>query len=164
METGFQIVLTREAETAAFGQRLASWLRAGDVVLLGGDLGAGKTTLARAVIETLTGADDVPSPTYTIIQTYDLNTGGELWHADLYRVEDEAELDELGLEDAFEDAICLIEWPDRLGAYRPQSYLALDITLEAGEETQVRRVRITGRGAWEERLDDFRRDSDTPGG
>lgn len=149
-----EIRLVDESATRDFGLRLAAHLKPGDIVLLEGDLGAGKTTLARAVIEALTGEQDAPSPTYTLVQTYELREGGELWHADLYRVEDEHELEELGLEDAFDFAICLIEWPDRLGAMRPNTYLELDIRPEPGEETGARRVRLTGRGQWEGRLDD----------
>ncbi len=151
----FQIITLDSLDaTAALGRRLAGSLKTGDTVLLRGDLGSGKTTLARSVIEALAGVSDAPSPTYTIVQTYDLLDGGWLWHADLYRVEDEAELDELGLEDAFEDAVCLIEWPDRLGALTPASRLELDISSEPGNETTSRLVRLTGHGDWEARLGD----------
>lgn len=161
MTVGLDITLESEDHTRALGRFLAERLSPGDVVLLKGDLGAGKTTLARSIIAVLTGETDAPSPTYTLVQTYALAGGEELWHADLYRIEDEHELDELGLEDAFEDAICLIEWPDRLGAMLPAHYLELDIRIEAGEETGVRRVRLTGRGNWEERLDDGLDDLET---
>jgi tRNA threonylcarbamoyl adenosine modification protein YjeE len=141
--------------TQGLGARLAGVLAPGDVVLLTGDLGAGKTTLARAVIAKMCGVDDAPSPTYTLVQVYDTTDGGELWHADLYRIEDAAELDELGLEDAFDDAVCLVEWPDRLGNAVPPDRLEILLTgggtgLESGRE-----ARITGFGRWEERLDDI---------
>jgi len=156
MDKSQTISLPDLATTAKLGTALASVLRPGDTVLLQGDLGMGKTTLARAVIEALTGIADAPSPTYTIVQTYPLEGGDELWHADLYRIEDEGELEEIGLEDAFDDAICLVEWPDRLGAACPVDHLEVDISAEPGDETKTRRARLTGRGSWEERVDDIR--------
>jgi tRNA threonylcarbamoyladenosine biosynthesis protein TsaE len=117
-------------QTAAFARALGAQLRAGDTVLLSGDVGAGKTHLARALIQSLLAAhEDVPSPTFTLVQVYDSDAGSEIWHADLYRLSDPSEIEELGLTDAMEHAICLIEWPDRLGDLRPDD--ALDITLTA---------------------------------
>lgn len=141
--------------TRRLGARLAAVLGPGDVVLLNGDLGAGKTTLARAVIATLCGIEDAPSPTYTLVQIYDTDAGDEVWHADLYRIEDPSELDELGLDDAFDTAICLVEWPDRLGGRLPPDRLEI---LLSGENTDLesgRKARITGYGRWEERVDDI---------
>ena len=105
--------LTNDAATAAFGARLAAVLKPGDLVLLDGDLGAGKTALARAVIRTLVGDPrlDVPSPSFALVQPYD-GPSGPILHADLYRLSTEAEIDELGLFD-LGDAIVLIEWPER---------------------------------------------------
>lgn len=143
------------AATHAFGARLATRLDAGDVVLLSGDLGAGKTALARAVIETACGIKDAPSPTYTLVQLYETGSGQELWHADLYRIEDESELEEIGLDDAFETAICLVEWPDRLGEWRPSDRLEISITHSAGGMDTAREARITGFGKWESRIDDL---------
>ena len=149
-------------ETRDLGRRIAARLKAGDVVFLTGGLGAGKTTLARAVIEALTGVSDAPSPTYTLVQTYETDSGTPLWHADLYRIEREEELDELGLDDAFDDAICLIEWPDRLGEWCPQTRLEIDLSMSGQDDKNLddngantRVVRITGRGDWETRLDDI---------
>lgn len=142
--------LADPAAAEAFGARLAARLKPGDAVLLSGDLGAGKTTLARAIIAALTGERDVPSPTYTLVQTYETGSGVELLHADLYRVEDEGELEELGLHEAFADAIVLVEWPDRL-AERPQNRLEIDLETLPGDG---RRVRLTGSGSWERRLSD----------
>lgn len=141
------------AATRRFGTGLADRLLPGDTVLLEGDLGTGKTTLARAVIARLCGVEDAPSPTYTLVQTYETQDGGELWHADLYRIEDASELEELGLEDAFDAAICLIEWPDRLGDACPPDRLEIALSAAAGLETG-REARITGFGRWEDRLDD----------
>ncbi|OLF71445.1 tRNA threonylcarbamoyladenosine biosynthesis protein TsaE [Maricaulis sp. W15] len=146
------------AATQALALRLARVLRAGDTVFLTGDLGAGKTTFARTIIQTLCGVDDAPSPTYTLIQTYDWS-GGELWHADLYRIEDASELDELGLDDAFGDAIMLVEWPDRLFGQAPDDRLELDLEMlgdSAGDSMdRPRRAGLTGFGEWETRLDDI---------
>lgn len=102
-----------DAATASLGARLAALLRPGDLVLLKGDLGAGKTALARAVIRTLAGdpALDVPSPSFALVQPYDTPRGPVL-HADLYRLAAERDMDELGLFDRPE-AIVLVEWPDR---------------------------------------------------
>lgn len=142
------------AETRRFATRLAARLAPGDTVLLDGDLGTGKTTLARAVIAQLCGVEDAPSPTYTIVQVYDCARGGELWHADLYRIEEASELEELGLEDAFDTAICLVEWPARLGDLLPPDRLEIALSAVPGLET-AREARITGFGRWEERLDDI---------
>ena len=143
------------AATARLGMRLAARLRVGDIVCLTGDLGAGKTTLARQIIADLCDVHDAPSPTYTIVQAYDTVGGPPLWHVDLYRVEESGELTELGLEDAFDTAITLIEWPDRLGDDLPDDRLEISLAIgPAGVET-ARQARITGLGIWESRLDDL---------
>lgn len=141
------------AAAARFGARLAHALRVGDAVLLFGDLGAGKTTLARAVIETLTGERDAPSPTFTLVQTYDTTDGRLLLHADLYRLEDEGELEELGLDEALDHGFALVEWPDRAPGWRPAS--RLEIMLEETAEG-ARLARLEAFGAWEDRLADLR--------
>jgi tRNA threonylcarbamoyladenosine biosynthesis protein TsaE len=143
------------AATQAFGERLSSQLRGGDIVCLQGDLGAGKTTLARAVIARLTGVVDAPSPTYTIVQTYVTHDNVELWHADLYRIEHPDEFDEIGLHDAFDEAITLIEWPDRLGDQMPKDRLEISIIASADGMDTAREVRITGWGEWESRIDNI---------
>ena len=116
--------------TAAFAARLAPRLQAGDVILLQGGLGAGKTHFARALIQARLAAaglaEDVPSPTFTLVQTYD-DGQVELWHADLYRLTHPDEVAELGLEDAFETGICLVEWPDRLQGAVPAGALTLHL-------------------------------------
>lgn len=101
--------------TEAFGRRLAAMLRVGDVVALSGALGAGKTTLARGVLEGLGHDGEVTSPSFPIVLSYaPPEVRLPLWHVDLYRIEDAAELDELGLGEARSDAVLLIEWPERL--------------------------------------------------
>jgi len=125
--------------TSRFATILAEHLRPGDTVLLYGDLGSGKTHLARAIIQarlTKAGlAEDVPSPTYTLVQVYD-DGASEIWHADLYRLSGPDEIAEIGLLDAFDSAICLIEWPDRLEELAPDS--ALSITLAMSPERGMR--------------------------
>lgn len=99
---------------------LSQVLRPGTVVALWGDLGAGKTTFARVLLQAIVGKSiDVPSPTFTLVQTYDC-IQGEVWHCDLYRLKHAEEIFEIGLEDAFHQAICLIEWPERLGDLLPR--------------------------------------------
>jgi tRNA threonylcarbamoyladenosine biosynthesis protein TsaE len=131
----------------AIGARLASVLRAGDVVALSGELGAGKTTLARAILEGLGHAGEVPSPTFTLVQTYpDLSV--PVAHADLYRLENAAEAEALALDDWLLDGALLIEWPERLGsAFWPD---ALWLRLE-GAGTPQRRLTSRAGPAWEGR-------------
>lgn len=143
-----QIALPDAAATVALGRRLGARLNAGDVVCLSGGLGAGKTTLARGAIEAWTGhAEETPSPTYTLVQIYE-GPRGQLWHVDLYRLKREEEAFELGLEDAFAEAACLIEWPERMGDVLPQD--RLDIALE--REGEGRRAKLAGYGAWGARV------------
>lgn len=130
----------------ALGGRLAALLGVGDVVFLQGSLGAGKTTLARGVIQALAGADqEAPSPTYTLVQTYE-TPRGPLWHCDLFRLRAPGEAAELGLEEAFAEAIVLLEWPERLGGAAPSDRLEVSL---AGAS---RAATLTGHGTWERRL------------
>src|SRR4051812_29291244 len=112
--TSFLVALANETATANLMADLALLLNAGDVVALSGDLGAGKTVAARALIRYLASDDtlEVPSPTFTLVQTYDLPAMGVV-HADLYRIGDPSELDEIGLFPLADRAIALIEWPER---------------------------------------------------
>lgn len=121
--------LAGEAETSALGERLAGLVRAGDVIALQGDLGAGKTTLARAVIRALAGPEtEAPSPTFTLVQTYRTDRL-PIWHFDLYRLEDPREGMELGIEEAV-DGLALIEWPERLGRYLPHARLEVRLSFD----------------------------------
>jgi tRNA threonylcarbamoyladenosine biosynthesis protein TsaE len=111
--------LADEEATLALGARLARDAAPGDVFALAGSLGSGKTTLARGFIRALTRPDEeVPSPTFTLVQTYE-TPKGTIWHFDLYRLEDPEEAWELGIEEAFASGISLIEWPERLGPLLP---------------------------------------------
>lgn len=115
--------------TARLGAWFASRLRAGDCLLLEGQIGAGKSHFARALIQARLGrVEDVPSPTFTLVQSYEADV--EIWHADLYRLRHPDEVFELGLEEAFGTAICLIEWPDRLGRAQPEAAMRLRFTPE----------------------------------
>lgn len=117
--------LASPEETSTLAERLATALKPGDCVLLDGPIGAGKTHFARHLIQKLLiEPEDVPSPTFTLVQTYDTSIG-EIWHADLYRITSLDEIEELGLGDAFETAVCLIEWPGRLAELTPKSALSL---------------------------------------
>ena len=129
------------------GARLAGVLALGDVFALTGDLGAGKTTLARGIIQALCGDIEVPSPTYTIVQTYE-TPEFELWHCDLYRLEKPDDIFELGLFEAMEDAACLIEWPERMGDHLLASALTIDIQFDRGG----RSLSFSGPQSWTERL------------
>ena len=125
------------------GEDLAMALRPGDVLALSGDLGAGKTTLARGLIRALAGDPglDVPSPTFTLVQSYD--TRVPVHHFDLYRLSSPAELDELGLDEALSDGAALIEWPERAGGRLPASA----VRVELAHEGDGRLARISGAGA-----------------
>ena len=140
-------MLADEAATAAMAQRLAPLLRRGDVVALSGDLGAGKTCFARELLRALGHSGEVPSPTFTLVQVYDLSPC-PVWHVDLYRIATPEEALELGIEDAFAEAIALIEWPGRLGVLLPSE--RLDIRLDfAGPEGRL--ATVTGHGGWRDR-------------
>lgn len=145
------LVLSSPEETARQAVRLGAVLREGDTILLEGDVGAGKTHFARALIQSLLSApEDVPSPTFTLVQTYPVPSG-DLWHADLYRLTSTQEVEELGLIDAFETGICLVEWPDRLGELVPDA--ALHLAFAPGTADDVRHLTARWQGArWDEKL------------
>ncbi|WP_299650828.1 tRNA (adenosine(37)-N6)-threonylcarbamoyltransferase complex ATPase subunit type 1 TsaE [uncultured Tateyamaria sp.] len=148
--TPFTLNWPTDDDTAYAGASLGPLLRPGDVILLEGDVGAGKTHFARALIQSvLLTAEDVPSPTFTLVQVYETRNG-PLWHTDLYRVSADTEVDELGLTDAFEDAICLVEWPDRLGPLTPAN--ALTIAIEAKDEGREATLTWTD-SRWADRLE-----------
>jgi len=122
-------------QTARLAECIGTDLRVGDCLLLHGPVGAGKTHFARHLIWSLMQVpEDVPSPTFTLIQTYD-TTAGELWHTDLYRLTSLDEIEELGLVDAFDHAICLVEWPELLGQLTPTTALTLKFHPDPNNET-----------------------------
>ena len=134
--------------TAVLGARIAAALRRGDTVALAGDLGAGKTTLARAILARLGVSERVPSPTFTLVQTYD-TAGLRVSHFDLYRLKSAAEMDELGLEEALDLGAVLIEWPDRAANRLPLDRLTVE--LRAAEDG--RRAALSGPARWRELAD-----------
>lgn len=150
-----RLTLPDEARLRAFGACLAPLLKGGDAILLVGEIGAGKSVLSRAIIQTrLTALDrmeDVPSPTFTLVQTYELDDVA-LWHCDLYRLTDPAEIEALGLDEAFETAITLIEWPDRLGDHVPPEALVIDLKIpEHAPDSRDMTLTALGPG-WSARL------------
>jgi len=133
--------LASEAATARLAAALAPGLGAGDAVLLAGPVGAGKSAFARALIAALARRagmtpPEVPSPSFTLVQSYRLGAL-EVWHVDLYRLGEGSELTELGLEEGFEAALCLVEWPERLGALTPADALRLDLVPAAAPEART---------------------------
>ena len=155
--------------TQRFGGLLAGQLRAGDVIALSGALGAGKSVLARAIIQAVDVAqDDVPSPTFTLVQHYALADGTPLWHLDLYRIETPQEATALGLDDAFIDAVCLIEWPDRLQKLLPKTNLSIHLYADdscdddahesvddSKDDSGVRFADVTAPPHWADRINDI---------
>ena len=134
------LILSSPEETATLARRLAPQLRAGDVLLMEGDIGAAKTHFARSLIQPLLAEpEDVPSPTFTLVQIYD-TPDFDIWHVDLYRLTSPDEVVELGLVEAFEDALCLVEWPDRLADLKPKS--ALTLQLKMLEDVGVRSLTL----------------------
>jgi tRNA threonylcarbamoyladenosine biosynthesis protein TsaE len=147
----FRSHLPSPEATAAFAAALAPRLRGGDAILLSGTLGAGKSHFARALIRARLGdpGAEVPSPTFTLVQSYEAD-GVELWHADLYRLSSPEEVIETGLDEAFQTAICLVEWPDRLGDLAPPDALSLTLEMAQGD---ARRLVATGPARWAARLE-----------
>lgn len=142
--------LATENHTKLLAESLAKIAKKGDIFLLKGDLGSGKTTFSRFFIQSFLGEkEEVPSPTFTILQTY-FAKEFVIWHLDLYRIKDSSELIELGVEDAFYEGVSLIEWPERLGSYKPKKFLSLLFNVEKDERT----VTIDAFGEWDRRLND----------
>jgi len=138
------LALTGLEATQALGARIAASLKVGDAVALQGDLGAGKTTLARAILQALGVTEEVPSPTFTLVQCYEtpkLNVR----HYDLYRIESPSDVEELGLEEALDDGAALIEWPERALAWLPQDRLHVSLSLSNG----ARRAVVSGPPRWQ---------------
>lgn len=141
--------LPDEAATARLGAAIAAALRPGEAVCLFGPLGAGKSTLARALVRALTTPEEeVPSPTFTLVQFYE-GARLQVAHFDLYRLTDPDEAYEIGLDEALDDGAAVIEWPQRLEGRLPRD--RLDVEIELTEDAGGRRARLTPHGAWEGR-------------
>ncbi len=149
-ENELSIPLPDEAATERLGARLGALLQPGDFVSLSGDLGAGKTALARAAVRARLGdwQEEVPSPTFTLVQTYEA-PDLLITHVDLYRLDRPEDAAELGLGDALDEGALLVEWPDRLGRL-PQD--RLDISIRLVGEGGAREAHLTGHGQWAARL------------
>lgn len=143
------MTLADEAATARLGAAIARQLRTGEAVCLSGPLGAGKSTLARALVRALTTPDeDAPSPTFTLVQFYE-GPQLKIAHFDLYRVTNPNEAYEIGLDEALEDGAAVIEWPERLAGRLPPD--RLDVEIAPGPGGEGRTARLTPHGAWEGR-------------
>jgi tRNA threonylcarbamoyladenosine biosynthesis protein TsaE len=143
--------LDHEPDTARLGAAIAAELRRHEAVCLSGPLGAGKSTLARGLIQSLAGdAIEVPSPTFTLVQTY-ATPRLALAHFDLYRLEKPEEVAELGLDEALDEGAAVIEWPEKLGHYLPHDRLDVELHIDGAR----RRARLSAHGAWEDRALEF---------
>ena len=149
------LFLNDDAATARLGRAIAPLLAAGDSVLLSGPLGMGKSTLARGLIRALTTPEeDVPSPTFTLVQFYDADP--PVAHFDLYRLNAPEEAFEIGLDEALDDGCALIEWPERLGD-DPGRFLGPDrLVITLSEQGQGRLATVSGAGRWERLVDHVR--------
>ncbi|HEX3672633.1 MAG TPA: tRNA (adenosine(37)-N6)-threonylcarbamoyltransferase complex ATPase subunit type 1 TsaE [Rhizomicrobium sp.] len=139
-----EILLPDLRATETLGARIAAGLRTGDAVALEGDLGAGKTALARAILVALGVREDVPSPTFTLVQVYE-TARVTVSHFDLYRIKSERELNELGFDEALETGAALIEWPERAADRIPKDALHIDLAV-TGET--ARRAVLSGPKRW----------------
>lgn len=145
--------LADEQATLKLAATIARHTRIGDVIALSGDLGAGKTTFARGFIHAkCRNQEDVPSPTFTLVQIYETDDG-TIHHFDLYRLNDPSEAFELDIEDAFVSSISLIEWPDKLGSILPEN--RLEIQFDFSDIPDSRRAIITAQGDWRSRLEEI---------
>lgn len=153
-QQGFTFTLN-ETELQKLGEHLAASTGAGDVLCLHGDLGAGKTTFARAFVRSLLNGDEnteIPSPTFALVQTYEIPRF-TISHFDFYRIGDSSEVLELGLDEAIDQGVALIEWPDKAGEFIPDDHLV--VALSEGDNDDVRNLKLIGFGIWEKKLERF---------
>ena len=145
-----QFFLKNEIETGELAIQLAEIAEPKDVIALIGDLRVGKTVFARSFITAMTSDVEVPSPTFTLVQVYEGPTTN-IYHFDLFRIENSDEIFELGIEDAINDGVSLIEWPDRMGPYLPNE--RLEIILSNGLGRNMRKISFCGYGEkWKKKL------------
>lgn len=148
----FRISAPSLGDTARLAAALAPLLQPGDVIALDGTLGAGKTAFCRALVQALAGREiDVPSPTFNLLLTYEF-ADFCVYHYDLYRLESPEEALELDIDEAFEEGVSLIEWPDRLGRYLPADHLRITLTVAEGGDGEERIFTFRGNEAWRRRL------------
>ncbi len=149
------LAVSTAEETASLAARVGAVSDAGDVIALWGDLGAGKTTFCRALVHDRAGdGEEVPSPTFTLVQIYEPPESAPVWHFDLYRLNGPEDIWELGFDDALEDAVSLIEWPERLGRQLPLRRLDVELCFAPDLGPTARRLRLIGRGPdWARRVD-----------
>ena len=134
MNTPLKLTLNSPQVTADTAARMSSALQPGDTILLEGTIGSGKTHFARALIQSVLAVpEDVPSPTFTLVQVYETRNG-EIWHTDLYRLTSVEEIEELGLTEAFDTSICLVEWPEKLGQLTPDSALLIQFVTDPDDQ------------------------------
>lgn len=151
------LLLSNEQETRQLAIAIAQQATPGEAITLTGGLGMGKTAFARYFIRSLTGEEtDVPSPTFTLVQIYD-TPYFPLWHFDLYRLTKQEEALELAIEDAFYEAVSLIEWPDIIIPLLPED--RLEITLLPADQPGARHVLLKGHGTWEQKLQILRKEN-----
>lgn len=141
----------------ALAKRLASTLQPGDIITFNGNLGAGKTEFCRSIIHSMGYDEDVPSPTFSLVQVYEPELDNidmpTVWHLDLYRLESESDVFELGVEEAFDNAVTLIEWPEKMGENLPSGHLQID--LQMGDTENARIVKFSGNRYWQQKLGAF---------
>ena len=148
-----KFISANEQETAALAAKLAGGLGSGDVLCLHGNLGAGKTLFARALIRAIADDPDleVPSPTFTLVQTYD-TLAGPVWHFDLYRIEEPEDIYELGWEDAVAEGITIVEWPERLDFLAPANRLEIGF-ISLADDANRREITLTPYGKLKDRYE-----------
>ncbi len=157
-----QLLLDNLSATRQLAEKLSALLKIGDIIGFEGNLGVGKTEFCRALIHGLGYKEDVPSPTFSLVQIYeppmdDLKTA-PVWHLDLYRLDQPQDVLELGIDDGFDTAITLIEWPDRMGRYLPDQHL--QILLSMDDHEGGRKMIIRGDDHWKARLKELNLDDE----
>ena len=147
----YEIDIHSLEELQAFAVLMAEIAEGQNVITLSGDLGAGKTEFARAFIRSLVGEEtEVPSPTFSLVQQYDMSTT-PIWHFDLYRLENKDDVWELGLEEALQDGICLIEWPERIAGMKFKNHI--EIIIKTSQHSQHRQLILSVDNVWRRRIE-----------